>query len=141
MPIPIELESGLCEEIVLGRVLAEERAGRVSEWRHESEEVYRIASPLERDRAFRNLALGSFAKTEAAKSDATVNPAPSGNVISEAQGKRFYAIYKGAGKTNEDVAGYLHQNYGISSSREIKKSDYEALCTWAAQKSDLGSAQ
>lgn len=81
------------------------------------------------------------AKTEAAKSDATVNPAPSGNVISEAQGKRFYAIYKGAGKTNEDVAGYLHQNYGISSSREIKKSDYEALCTWAAQKSDPGSAQ
>jgi len=67
VPIPIELESGLCEEIVLGRVLAEERAGRVPEWRHESEEVYRIASPLERDRAFRNLALGSFAKTGAAK--------------------------------------------------------------------------
>ena len=67
MPIPIELEPGLCEEVVLGRVMAEERAGRVPEWRHDSEEIYGLASPFERDRAFRNLALGSFASTEAAK--------------------------------------------------------------------------
>lgn len=59
--------------------------------------------------------------------------APS-DVISEAQGKRLYAIMKGAGKTIEEMAGYLKNTYGYSNSREVKKSDYEAICTWASVK-------
>lgn len=66
MPIPIEMEPGLCEEVVLGHVLAEERAGRVPEWRRESEAIYRIESPIERDRRFRELAIRSFSALPAA---------------------------------------------------------------------------
>lgn len=73
--------------------------------------------------------------------EATPGGAPSGDVISEPQGKRLYAIFKGSGKTAEQMAGYLKNTYGISNSREIKKSDYEAVCTWAAEKSEVGDAQ
>lgn len=66
MPIPIELEPGLCEEVVLGHVLAEERAGRVPAWRRESEEIYRLASASERDRRFRDLAVRTFSSLPAA---------------------------------------------------------------------------
>lgn len=57
--------------------------------------------------------------------------APTGDFISEAQGKRLFAIWKGAGKTNEQVAGYLFENYSISSTKEIKRSDYDKICAWA----------
>ncbi len=66
MPIPIEMEPGLCEEVVLGHVLAEERAGRVPAYRRESEEVYRLASASERDRRFRELAVRTFSTLPAA---------------------------------------------------------------------------
>lgn len=67
------------------------------------------------------------------------NPQPaSGDVISEAQGKRLFAIWREAGKSNEQVLGYLKENYGLSSTRSIKKSDYEAICNWAALKEDAG---
>lgn len=63
-----------------------------------------------------------------------------GDVISEAQGKRLWAIMKGAGKTIEDVTGFLKSTYNYSNSREIRKSDYEAICAWVGTK-PAGDAQ
>lgn len=61
MAIPIEVEPGLCEEVVLGHVLAEERVGRATAWRRESEELYGLPAGMKRDQGFRALALNSFA--------------------------------------------------------------------------------
>jgi hypothetical protein len=55
-------------------------------------------------------------------------------VISEAQRKRLYAIYKGAGKTDDDVKLHLKEKYNVESSKEILKKDYEAICKWAETK-------
>lgn len=52
-------------------------------------------------------------------------------LISEAQAKRFYAIGKSAGLSDDDMKFHLQANYGISSSEDIRKSDYEAICAWA----------
>lgn len=65
-------------------------------------------------------------------------PAPSGNVISDPQAKRFYAIYKNAGRTDEEVKAYLKAKYGIESSRAIPKNVYEEICEWA-QANEPGS--
>jgi hypothetical protein len=59
---------------------------------------------------------------------------PSGEVISEAQRKRLYAIYKGAGKTDDDVKLHLKEKYNVESSKDILKKDYEAICKWAETK-------
>lgn len=59
--------------------------------------------------------------------------AAGGDIISEAQGKRLYAIWKGAGKNDEDVKDYLAVKFNLSSTKDIKKSDYEAICKWAAE--------
>ena len=66
---------------------------------------------------------------------ATATP-PTDNVdpallISEAQGKRLYAIWKGAGKKDADVMAHLHDHYGVKNTKQIKKADYEAICDWA----------
>jgi hypothetical protein len=64
-------------------------------------------------------------------------PAPkSGNggtdvVISDGQRKRFFAIWKGTG-VPEDIVKTKLQEYGYTSSTQIKRSDYEELCSWAA---------
>lgn len=49
------------------------------------------------------------------------------NCISEAQGKRLFAIAKEAGTTPDDIFA----KFGVSRLGEIKKSDYEAVCQWA----------
>lgn len=49
-------------------------------------------------------------------------------VISEKQGKRFYAIYKGSGWKDDEVKAYLKANFGIEHSRDIPTSVYESLC-------------
>lgn len=54
--------------------------------------------------------------------------------ISEAQAKRFFAIFKGAGKTPEQAQEYLKANYGIDKSSLIKREDYESICEWAGSK-------
>jgi len=51
--------------------------------------------------------------------------------ISDKQAKRLYAIYKGTGKTDDEVKQYLFEQYGITSSKEIPSGDvYEDICTW-----------
>lgn len=54
----------------------------------------------------------------------------SSEIISEPQRKRFFAIWKGAGIPDDIVKAKLKE-HSYESSTEIKKSDYEMLCTWA----------
>lgn len=61
--------------------------------------------------------------------------APSGgdgdsDVISEAQRKRFYAIWKNAGIPEDIVRTKLRES-GYQHSKDIRKGDYKALCAWA----------
>jgi len=50
---------------------------------------------------------------------------PNGDIISEAQQKRMFAISKG----NAEVAKRVLMKYGYTSSKEVKKADYEKICT------------
>lgn len=51
--------------------------------------------------------------------------------ISEPQRKRFFAIWKGSGKTAEQVKAKLREVTGSESSNDIPRSKYEELCAWA----------
>lgn len=66
------------------------------------------------------------------------SPKPAaGRVISEPQSRRFYAIYKQAGRTNDEVKAYLQEHCGVTDSRQIPadpKSLYENACAWAEGK-------
>lgn len=62
------------------------------------------------------------------------NPQPmtSSDFISDAQKKRLYAIYKGAGITDDQMQDYLLRTYGLKASKDIKRADYNAICEWAS---------
>lgn len=74
---------------------------------------------------------------DTARQQSSLNPptrkseSQSNDIISEGQRKRFYAIYKGAGLTDEEVKKYLYDEYRIDSGTKIKKVDYEAIVSWA----------
>lgn len=51
--------------------------------------------------------------------------------ISDAQKKRFYAISKGAGKSDDEIKAYLQETLNIDSTADIPKDKYEAACAWA----------
>lgn len=71
----------------------------------------------------------------------SANPIQGDRYISDAQRKRFYAIWRGAHKTADEVKAKLTEVIGCDDSALIPASKYEALCTWAAQAPDAGSAQ
>lgn len=75
-----------------------------------------------------NGATPSKPKTEEPKAK---EPEQKVGCISDKQRKRFFAIYKKAGKTDEEVKAYLKENCNIESTKDIKMGDYEFLCTWA----------
>jgi hypothetical protein len=52
-------------------------------------------------------------------------------VISEAQSRRFYAIWKGAGKEKSQVDNYLHEELRVKTDRDIPVSRYKEACAWA----------
>lgn len=58
----------------------------------------------------------------------TGNQSNTDELISEAQGKRFYAIAKGAGWNDSDLKAWLIENYGIDSTKKITKTIYEDIC-------------
>ncbi len=65
------------------------------------------------------------------------SPQPSREaVISEPQARRFYAIWKSAGKTKEQVNEYLHNVLGVQSDREMPSSRYTESCAWAERPTD-----
>lgn len=51
-----------------------------------------------------------------------------GDLISEAQCKRFYAIAKGAGWKDDDLKAWLVENYKIDSTKKISRTIYEHIC-------------
>lgn len=55
-----------------------------------------------------------------------VDAAP--EAISEAQRKRFYAIAKSGGKTDDQIKEFLRGYIGSESTKDIPKSKYEFLC-------------
>jgi len=58
-------------------------------------------------------------------------------VISEPQAKRLYAIAKGGGNDDATIKAWLKLNYGIESTKDIQKADYEAICEKAKSKLTL----
>lgn len=62
-------------------------------------------------------------------------------LISDAQGKRFYALLKSNGWTDEDGKKLLAA-YGFGNSKEITKEKYELVCSlqWPAQTVEAGGS-
>lgn len=58
---------------------------------------------------------------------------PEGDLISESQRRRMFAIAHGAGIKDEDLKNRLHAKYGITSSKNITMDVYEEICEWAAK--------
>lgn len=54
---------------------------------------------------------------------------PSPTLITANQRKRFYAIAKGSGKSDDDIKAFLKTNIGSESTGDIQKAVYEYLCT------------
>jgi len=52
--------------------------------------------------------------------------------ISEVQAKALFKAWKQAGKSNEEVAKYLNENFEINTTSEIKKSDYSTIYAWVS---------
>jgi hypothetical protein len=52
-------------------------------------------------------------------------------LISEAQGKRLYAICKGTKVEEETLKAYLKKTYGIEHTKDIKREWYDQICQWA----------
>ena len=48
--------------------------------------------------------------------------------ITEPQRKRFYAIAKGTGASDDQIKIWLYRNYGIEHTKNIPKSKYEEIC-------------
>ncbi len=57
-------------------------------------------------------------------------PPPAEGMISEAQRKRFYAIAKQAGKSDDEIKAYL-KSIGIEHTKDIPKAKYDDSCKWA----------
>jgi hypothetical protein len=55
-------------------------------------------------------------------------------VISEGQARRFYAIRKGTGWSDEETKNYLRETFGTEDDRQIPATRYEEACKWAEAK-------
>jgi len=54
--------------------------------------------------------------------------------ITEPQSKRFYAIAKGAGKTEANIKAYLYAKIGSEHSSDIPQNLYDEICLWAKER-------
>lgn len=66
----------------------------------------------------------------------TPTPKTGGKTITLPQAKRFFAIAKGAGKTDDDIKNYLW-SIGVQKSMEMPVEKYNAACAWAELKSAI----
>jgi hypothetical protein len=57
--------------------------------------------------------------------------APAGDVISDAQRKRLYAIAMSAGMEKDQFKSWLKDNFGYEHSTDIKRSQYDEICSAA----------
>jgi hypothetical protein len=67
---------------------------------------------------------------ESIKEPAKKDPHPT-EKVSEPQCRRFYAIAKGQGHSDEDIKAHLKNRYDIESTKDILKVDYEECIKWA----------
>ena len=61
----------------------------------------------------------------------TAKPPTNGDIISELQRKRLYAIAMNAGMTKEKFKEWLEVNFKYTSSLDVRKEDYERICNEA----------
>lgn len=54
--------------------------------------------------------------------------------ISDAQKKRFYAIAKGSGKSDDEIRAYLKESFNIETSADIPRDKYNSACDWAGSR-------
>jgi hypothetical protein len=57
--------------------------------------------------------------------------------ISEAQAKRFFAIAKGAGKTDVEIKAHLKEALNIEHTADIPKDKYDAIVKWGETKAEV----
>jgi hypothetical protein len=62
------------------------------------------------------------------------NPNVDERLISDPQRKRFYAIAKGAGKSDDQIKAYIKETFGVDRTDKLTRGVYEAACEWAAKK-------
>ena len=65
---------------------------------------------------------------------------PEGERISESQRKRIFALAKEAGRTHDEVKGWLGAR-GITSTTEVPTTLYDALCAWIAGDVEPGAEE
>lgn len=70
------------------------------------------------------------AKPEPLPAKKETPPPKNGNVISEPQVRRLYAIARSKGHTDEDVHSFLEENYGITSAKDVERIWYEDVCAY-----------
>jgi Mitochondrial genome maintenance MGM101 len=56
--------------------------------------------------------------------------------ITDKQRVRMYAMVKRSGRTEEQVKQHLLDRYKITTSRELKQTDYDAVCEWIMQRGE-----
>lgn len=61
-------------------------------------------------------------------------PLSTANMISQPQAKRFYAIAKGGGKSDDEIKAYMREFCGAERTEFIPRDKYEAACLWAGEK-------
>lgn len=66
----------------------------------------------------------------------TVETQITSKTISFPQGKRFFAIAKGAAKTDDEIKAYL-SSIGVAKTIEMPIEKYDAACEWAGKKTDV----
>lgn len=67
--------------------------------------------------------------------NAEAKPAPSTTgAISSPQAKRFYAIAKSGGKSDDEIKAYMKEYCGVERTEFIPRDKYEAACLWAGEK-------
>jgi len=47
-------------------------------------------------------------------------------------------IYKNSGISDDQMRTYLTRHYQLDNTNQIKRSDYEKICQWAASPRELG---
>lgn len=63
------------------------------------------------------------------------SPTQTSKTISFPQGKRFFAIAKGAGKSDDEIKAYL-ASISVAKTIEMPVEKYDAACEWAGKKSE-----
>jgi hypothetical protein len=73
---------------------------------------------------------------EVKPSETTAAPTSAvGKTITFPQGKRFFAIAKGAGKSDDEIKAYL-ASISVAKTIEMPVEKYDAACEWAGKKSE-----